>query len=515
MNSPGRRFDLNIWELACGYFALYLPYCALVKALAAGTLPGVAAAVPGFVLLPAAAVGTAVTMPVIITLLGWWKYARRIRVLGLSVPCPGRWLALSGLGSALIIPCTTLAFTFNGISILLALLMMRGGVLIIAPVVDALQRKRVRWFSWVALGLTLMALGISFADVGSYDLTLVAVLNIALYLAGYTLRLPCITRLAKSVEEGVTRRYFVEEQLASLPLLVLLPAMLALFGRGEAASDLRRGFTTFWTDGAVVPALLVGVLYACLCVFGTLIYLDCRENTFCVPLNRCASILSGLVATYVLYIFFGHGAPGVYQLLGTAFVVTAILFLSPLHHFRRQVGRVRRWLSGDAPAYGDVQRVFVFVCGGNTARSPMAQALCEAEIARRLMLGPKAAGAPRAVALSAGLSVKPGAPLSPGAQSALRSLGVPDFRHAARSLTAEMVERAEMIFCMTREHRRDLIARFPWAGAKTRCLGGEEEVEEPTGGGTEAFLNCALRLVRMVNLRLDEAGIVAVSNNIA
>jgi protein-tyrosine-phosphatase len=509
MNTPRRRFDLGIWGLAGWYFALYLPYCALVKALAEGTVPGVAGRVPGFVLLPAAALGTAVTMPVIITLLGWWKYAGRRRVLGLNIPWPGRWLALSGLGSALIIACTTLAFTFTGISILLALLMMRGGVLILAPVVDTVQRRRVRWFSWVALGLTLLALGVTFADVGSYDLTAVAVLNIAFYLAGYTLRLPCITRLAKSPGKDAARRYFVEELLAALPLLVLLPALLALVGPGEVGSELRRGFTTFLLDGAAVPALLVGVLYACLYVFGTLIYLDCRENTFCVPLNRCSSVLSGVAAAYVLHLCFGQEAPGVYQLLGTGIVVTAILFLSPLHHFRRQLGRVRRWLSADGLAYGGAQRVFVFVCGGNTARSPMAQALCQAEIARRLKLAPRVAGVPKALALSAGLYVTPGAPLAPEAQSALDSLGVRNVSHAAQALTAEMVERAEIIFCMTREHRREVLERFPAAAPKTHCLGDEEEVEEPKGGGAEAFLSCALRLVRLVNLRLDEAGIVA------
>lgn len=509
MTTLRRKFDLSIWGLACGYFAFYLPYCALIKALTAETAVGVAEPVSGFVLLPAAVVGTVVAMPALITLLGWWKYAGRRRILGLNVPCPSGWLVLSGFGSALIIACTTLAFTFKGISILLALLMMRGGVLIIAPVVDLFMGRRVRWFSWVALGLTVLAVVVTFADVGSYSLTPVAMLSIALYLTGYVLRLPCITRLAKSSEKDATRRYFVEEQLAALPLLFMLPAILALVLPGVVGLELRRGFTTFFLDGAVVPALLVGVLYACLCLFGTLIYLDCRENTFCVPLNRCSSILSGLVASYVLYLFFNQGAPEVYQLIGIGFVVTAILFLSPLHHFQRQLGRVRSWLSGDRLAYGGMQRVFLFVCGGNTARSPMAQAICQAEIARRLMLGAGASKGSRALALSAGLSVTPGAPLAHGAQLALSSLGVRNFRHAAHALTAEMVEQAEVIFCMTREHQREVLARFPSASTKTRCLGEGEDVEEPKGAGGEAYLSCAQRLVRLVNLRLDEAGIVA------
>ena len=59
----------------------------------------------------------------------------------------------SGLATAVIIGTTTLNYTSAGISILLALLLMRGGVLAIAPVVDALSGRRIRPQSWVALAL--------------------------------------------------------------------------------------------------------------------------------------------------------------------------------------------------------------------------------------------------------------------------------------------------------------------------------------------------------------------------
>ena len=45
-----------------------------------------------------------------------------------------------------------------------------------------------------------------------------------------------------------------------------------------------------------------------------LIYLDQRENTFCIPLNRCSSILSGVAASYVLVFFLKSAAPSAAQL---------------------------------------------------------------------------------------------------------------------------------------------------------------------------------------------------------
>ena len=88
---------------------------------------------------------------------------------------------------------------------------MRGGVLILAPSVDLIFGRSVRWFSWVALGLTVPALLLALIDVNNYHLTGVAELTIAAYLTGYLLRLPCVTALAKIEDRNITRGYFVEE----------------------------------------------------------------------------------------------------------------------------------------------------------------------------------------------------------------------------------------------------------------------------------------------------------------
>ena len=68
-------------------------------------------------------------------------------------------------------------------------------------------------------------------------------------------------------------------------------------------------------------AIAIGALYACLYVFGTLVYLDRRENTFCVALNRGSSVLAGLVGTAGLAVIAGEPWPGTYELAAA----TAIL----------------------------------------------------------------------------------------------------------------------------------------------------------------------------------------------
>lgn len=344
MTHTRRRFNLKIWGLALGYFCFYAPYSALVKATTTGLLPGLNQPVTGFHLLPPTIIGTVVLMLACTSLFGWWKYAGRRRLFGLNIIWPSPLVLLSGFGMAVIIVTTTLAYTFRGVSIVFALLLLRGGVLMLAPTFDLVFRRRVRWFSWCALGLSLMAVLVVLADVGSYDMSLLAGLNVVAYLSGYVLRLPCMNKLGKSEDRSAGLRYLVEEQLVAVFFLLTIPAALALSGWGSATLELRQGFASLLSSGLAAPGLLIGALYACLYFFGTLIYLDSRENSFCVPLNRSSSLLAGIFAAQTLAVLYGQRAPSAAELFGSVLIVAALLLLSPLHHGHRVAARVRRSL---------------------------------------------------------------------------------------------------------------------------------------------------------------------------
>jgi protein-tyrosine-phosphatase len=503
---------LGIWELGLGYYLFYTPYSGLTKALSDGLLPG-AGAVPGAVLLPASVAATAAAMLGFITATGWWRYAGRREFFGVRVPAPRRATLLSGVCMATIIGTTTLAFTFDGVSIILVLVLLRGGVLIIAPVVDAISKRRVRWFSWAAMLISLAAVLVILGDAASYRLSLAAAADVAAYLAAYFVKFRFMTRLAKSDERDAALRYFVEEQMVATPLLLLALGALAAFGVGGAAAGFRLGFTTFLGSRAVGIALLVGLAYAGLCVCTTFIFLDRRENTFCVPMHCGSSMLSGLTAAYALTFVFGQPAPSAPQLVSGGLIIVALGFLSPLHHFSRYrdalaraLRRARRpaTIFGEAATAFGIQRHFLFVCSGNTCRSPMAAAIGNAEIAARLRVPVDAAERAGLRALSAGLSARAGAPMTPEAQRALRALGIPARPHGAQNLTTEMARRVEKIFCMTQSQLSAVIDLVPEAAAKAQCLDPEGDVEDPLGGGPAVYVNCARRIQGLVRLRFDE-----------
>ncbi|PYS40856.1 MAG: hypothetical protein DMF71_12430 [Acidobacteria bacterium] len=345
MSIAQRKHSLGIWALGLGYYLFYAPYSGLTKALSNGLLPGLPRSIPGTVMLPVSVMATVVGMLGFITAMRWWKYAGHRQLFGLSLPVPRRATFLSGLCMATIIGTTTLAFAFEGVSILLVLALLRGGVLILAPLVDMVRRRRVRWFSWVAMWMSLMAVVVVLADAGNYKMTAGLMLDVGAYLTAYFFKFHFMTSLAKTDDKYATRRYFVEEQMIASPLLLLALGALAVIGVGNQMAGFRTGFTSFLASDAAGPALLVGLFYAGLCICTTLIFLDRRENTFCVPVHCGTSMLSGVTAAYILAALFHQNRPSALQLVSSALIIIALAFLSPLHHFDLVLARLKSILS--------------------------------------------------------------------------------------------------------------------------------------------------------------------------
>jgi molybdate transport system ATP-binding protein len=154
-----------------------------------------------------------------------------------------------------------------------------------------------------------------------------------------------------------------------------------------------------------------------------------------------------------------------------------------------------------------LKRLFVFVCHGNTIRSPMAQAICNAEIAGRFGVSLESLDRLGVKAVSAGLTARPGEPIAVEAEQALAKIGLPVLEHRSRNLTHRLAQRAEAIFCMTEEQRRELTTLFPAAQPKSYRLHPEGDIGDLHGQDPEEFLDCALRIQDLIRHRLDRLGV--------
>jgi uncharacterized membrane protein YfcA len=144
-----------------------------------------------------------------------------------------------------------------------------------------------------------------------------------------------MSRLAKSTTRGDNHRFFAEEQLVATPAALVLLGLMAALGPEALRHEIVDGFTGLGAGAALAWGAVIGLLSQGTGIFGGLILLDGRENTFCVPVNRASSILAGVVAAYLLVLFMDKAPPGATELIGAALVVAAILLLTLGPKFRR------------------------------------------------------------------------------------------------------------------------------------------------------------------------------------
>ena len=320
----------GIWVFAFGYFAAYVPYSSVTKGLTRGKFGEF---IQGFELLPPSVMASVVGMLIFVTAMRWWKFAAHTKVMGISVPHPTRWTLMSGICTGLIVVTTTMAYTIDGVSIVFAMLLMRGGVLIMSPVVDAVTGRKVRWFSWLGLALSLGALFVAFAEpprpgTSRWAVSALLLIDIAIYLTSYFVRLRFMSKLAKSDDASATKKYFVEEQMVATPSVLMILGVLAFIGGNESFDLLRNGFTSFWSSSVVPHALFVGICSQFTGVFGALVLLDKSETAFAVPVNRSSSIIAGVMATLVLHFAFNMDLPSAYRFGAAGMIVGAIVFLT-------------------------------------------------------------------------------------------------------------------------------------------------------------------------------------------
>lgn len=133
-------------------------------------------------------------------------------------------------------------------------------------------------------------------------------------------------------------------------------------------------------------------------------------------------------------------------------------------------------------------KTILFVCTGNVCRSPMAEGLF-----RHLVRGRG-----DYTVLSAGVGAVNGQPPSLHAIQALKDLGMDISRQRSRTLTADLVARADYIFGMTHGHVNTIALLYPQAAEKTFLLREfddtlevyEKDISDPIGEGLEVYRNC-------------------------
>ncbi len=129
----------------------------------------------------------------------------------------------------------------------------------------------------------------------------------------------------------------------------------------------------------------------------------------------------------------------------------------------------------------------LFVCTGNICRSPMAEGLLRKMASRRGDIE----------VFSAGLGAMHGQRASSHAVEVLHREGIDISGHRSQPVSADLIERADFVFAMTRDHLEMLLLLYPEAAHKMRLLrageadeGGRADVCDPIGGSLRTYEAC-------------------------
>ena len=315
------------WWVAI-YMLLYLPNVMITRFITTNDHPQLGRPLTGLETLPASLIISTVLTYLFIWWSGWHRDANGVQLGRFRVPVPTRFTLLSSVGTALVLFTVPLSFTIPDVSIPFMQLLMRGDILVIAPLLDMAFGRRVRWWSWVALVMVLAALAMTLLDRGGFNLPPLAILVIILYTFGYFLRLAVMNRISKNGDPATVRRYFVEEKVVALPLAVVILALISASGIGGQSNELAWGFVDVWTDPVIWEIFLIGFTLTLISVAAIIILLDPHENAYCIPLERAASLVAGVGGSVLLAWFWGGNMPRSAELAGAAILVGAIALLS-------------------------------------------------------------------------------------------------------------------------------------------------------------------------------------------
>jgi hypothetical protein len=292
-------------------------------------------------------IGGMVTALLIVIVMRWYKLKSNglVSWAGLSVPIEYSYIIPSGFMTAIIIPTTTLMYTFEGMSVMVAMVIMRASVIVISRFVDAIQiakgilKKKIYREENIAVVFALLAAGVNLMWVKPGDFDFVhnpaAVTILTSYIVAYAIRIYIMNYFKNTRAKGVpldNNGFFGAEQIFAFIFVLLLSIFFfnapQWFGwEVPQILNFRSAFTSLAPEWKL--AVFSGTAFGIVAFFSVFLFMfKGRTATFAGLVNRLTSLAAGTIATVVSAIALGTQFPKMQDWLSLVFILVAVWFLS-------------------------------------------------------------------------------------------------------------------------------------------------------------------------------------------
>lgn len=286
-------------------------------------------------------------------ILKWYKMdsIKRVKFLGMNIPSEYMYIIPSGICTAVVIPTTTLMYSFKAISVMVAMVLMRGAVIIISRLVDALQikqgilKKKVYMEENIAVIVALLAValnvikGTNSGQQSAFSSLPVMVIFIS-YIMAYAIRIYIMnyyknTRPACSKKDNNKAFFAVEQFTSTTALFIVTAIVIILYTEFGVTGDRIAPFAKALVDPNPacqewwLLAVIFGAAYGILAFFSVFIFMfKGRTATFSSLANRLTSLIAGTVSTLVFAIVFGGKYPSIINWISFGLIILAVGFMS-------------------------------------------------------------------------------------------------------------------------------------------------------------------------------------------